>query len=281
MNSKKLNYVSLAAMLSLGACVHVDSASVRPFFGNIWDSLDTAQTSSKDDPINCSATVSLNPAFHPVYSIKTIQANSSPDLPVHNFYDSRQERPINSLINYSLGLPQELTRQDTSFDTGLVQIAISDRESLTFRPKYSQAYDISFREDHLNVQEIKDYQAPAYSDFRFKNDILNDLPEDDPERVEHDQSAAIFSLARWMWGWKVFKPIKTVADQTRDYSNSAVRSVFGSHAEIDYNSGKLVFEYTGISTDYFNVDVNLWTELDDFKKSGLIVEMVLPFGRRR
>ncbi len=279
MTSKKLTNLSLSAILSLGACAHVDAVPVRPFYSNLRDSLDTTITSSPNSPANGSVPVSSSHTLNVVYGASV--QNNSKILPSYDFHDSKQEQQTSTLTNYLLGLPQELARQDTSLDTGLVQIAVSNDDSLTVRPKYSHAYDFSLRENRLRIQEIKHSEVPAYSDFRFRNDILNDLHEDDFERIKYEEGVAISALARWVWDLGIFKPARVVADQARDYSNAAVRSVFGSHSEIDYSGRRIVLSYTGMSTDYFDLEFNIWAEIDSSNEKGIVIEMRFPLGRSK
>mgnify|MGYP001614503227 FL=1 len=266
---KKLKSMSLAAILSLGACVNVDAVPVRPFYSNLGDSLDTTITSSPNSPANGSVPVSSSHTLNVVYGA-SVQNNSN--LQSYEFYDSKQEQQKSTLTNHLLGLPQELTRQDTSLDTGLVQIAVSNDDSLTVRPKYSQAYDFSLRANRLRIQEITHSEVPTYSDFRFRDDGLNDLPEDDFERVKYEEGVVISALTRFVWDLSIFKPARVVADQAKDYSNAAVRSVFGSHSEIDYSGGRLVFGFTGMSTDYFDLEFNAWAEISGSNEKGIIIE---------
>jgi len=84
-----------------------------------------------------------------------------------------------------------------------------------------------------------------------------------------------------MWSWDIVKPVKGVADQARDYSNRPIRRVFGSDAEVDYKSGRIVFGSTLLSTPYFDLKVNAWAEIGDLRETGAILEMNFPFGRKR
>lgn len=266
--TKILTKLSLAAMLSLGSCVGVN-APVRPFHveNNETFAVRNVQKQNTDYvPVytNLHSTVIPNNAH--------IRDSIASDV---NGLD--QNQPKDNLINYSLKLPQEFAHEDTFIDAGLVQIAVRD-ENLTLRPVYSPAYNVSLK-DNLRIHTARDYEVRDYSDFHFRNDILSELPDDDPERAKHDESLIIASLGRWLWDQDALKPIRIVADDVKHYSNSAVRSVFGAHSELDYNNGRIVLGFTGLRTEYFDIGFSAWAGVDDFDKKGLIFEMSFH-GRR-
>ncbi len=270
MISKK--YIPLVALMSLGACSSNEFA-VRPFY--IRDELGKG-SSVKAKPLTKSTHSQTNQSF-PIYLNASYAGFDSP------LYFPRPDQSNASIsedyrVREALQLPKEFIGENTSVDTGLVQIAAGD-DSIRFRPLYSQAYELSFRHPRRfeGVGNNADYVA---GENYFSRNGLFDLAEDDPERVRYERSKVTSALGRYLWSLDIFKPVRDVSDGVRARANEAVRDVFGSHAQIDYNGERINLGYTGISTELFDFSMNVWTDTDDFKRNGLSIEMVFPFGRR-
>ena len=271
MISKK--YIPLVALMSLGACSSNEFVA-RPFYIR--------------DELNKGPIVKAKPLTKPAYS-STSQSNfPSYFNPSYGEFDgalyiSSLDQPTTSIsedysVREALQLPKEFIGRDTSVDAGLVQIAAGD-DSIRFRPLYSQAYELSLR------HPIKFESVRANADYNigenyFSRNGLFDLAEDDPERVRYERSKVTSALGKYLWSLDIFKPVRDVSDGVRAKANEAVRNVFGSHAQLDYNGERLNFGYTGISTELFDFSMNVWADTDDFKRNGLSIEMVFPFGRR-
>lgn len=266
-----LSKLSLAATLGLASCAHVD-VPARPFYmqGNL-DSLlaQPVDTVARPAP-QAAKDRSLNDSSYTSRSL--VNTNPSYSFNGSTSSEGNLEQPSETnLMNYGLQLPTQFTARDTYLDAGLVQLAVGD-DTLKVRPIYSPSYDISLRHP-LRIERSQDHETRPYGDFKFQNDNLMNLPVDDPERMRHDQSVAINALARWVWSCSALQPLRVVADDVRCYSNNAVRSVFGSHSELDFSSGRLALDFTGIKTDYFDVELSPWIDIGDTDNIGLVLQI--------
>ncbi|MGV8131229.1 MAG: hypothetical protein ACP5N7_03980 [Candidatus Pacearchaeota archaeon] len=271
MISKKC--IPLVALMSLGACSS-NKLNLRPFY--IKDELNKG-TSVRDKPLAKPSHFQASSQIPPIYS--NLYAD---ELEGSSYFSEFESQKPSISEDYSareaLQLPKEFIGRDTYIDTGLVQIAAGDN-SIRFRPLYSQVYELSFRHPRRfeSVEKNPDY---VVGENYFSRNGLFDLAEDDPERVRYERGRVTSALGRYLWSLDIFKPVRDVSDGVRAKANQAVRDVFGSHAQIDYNGERINFGYTGVSTELFDFGVNVWADTDNFKTNGISIEMVFPFGRR-
>lgn len=264
MNSKK--HIPLVALLSLGAC-SLNNSVVKPFCPR--RNADNDYGISPKSSVNSLSRQQANPVSN--YDIIDLdQYSPRVDEFRSSFSDDYKIREV-------LELPKEFISGDTSVDTGLVQIAAGD-DSIRFRPLYSPAYELSLRHPS-ELERVRPNEDYVRGENYFTRNGLFELAEDDPQRVGYERSRITSALGKFLWGLDIFKPVKNVTDGARNRANQVVRDVFGSHAEMDYNGSRVTFGLTGISTERFDFEVNIWTDTTNLKNNGIYLEMVFPFGR--